>query len=137
MDKAIDALKSPALSLDQKHAIVEMLLKLPVDETKREAVTEALRPLASGNTLSVSLFRALCMWGEESDLVMLAGYWEKLDLSTKDLLAKRMQKLKSAEVAEALVNGVIHSGYAPDQAMFGVLRAMGPAAESSAISLLT
>ena len=137
LDKAIEALKSRALSPEQKYAIIEMMLKLPVDEKKQEAVADALRPLANGPTMSLSLVRALCTWGAESDLAMLAQHWESLDLTSKDLLAKRMQKLKSAEVAQSLVSGLMHSGHVPDPVLLKVLRAIGPAAESAVVIMLT
>jgi S1-C subfamily serine protease len=136
LDKAIDALKSPGVSMEEKHAIVEMLLKMTVDESKREAVAEALRPLSEGNKYTFSLLRALCIWGEESDLATVAEFWDQLDLSTKDLLAKRMQKLKSAVVAQALVSEWMSSRRPPDPVMQKILRNIGPAAEKSVIMLL-
>jgi HEAT repeat protein len=47
-----------------------------------------------------------------------------------------MRKLKSAEVAQALVSGWMSSGRPPDPVMLKILRSIGPAAEKSVMMLL-
>jgi len=138
VDEAVELLQSPVLSSLEKGAVLELLAVMPFEESRQQAVIEAVRPFLYDRMGPVEeAAKAMSVWGDEEELIALIPKWDRLDGFARNKIATRLGEMKSERGAEQLVMVVAdHYRYEDEGPIFDALRKIGPPAEKWVFILL-